>query len=145
MNKHLINSSEFDSSLEEKLFAFRRKMGEELQKEAEKLQCPIAQIETLVYIAQKGNPTMKEIADHLKITPPSATAIVETMQKKKFINRIVDKKDRRTIKIELTPKAWKFFKSFHERKFITFTKMLSKLQDKEKKQLINILNILIKD
>lgn len=132
-------------SLEETLFTFRRKLSDILRQEAEDLHCPISQIDTLTYVALKGNPSMKEIASHLKITPPSATAIIETMQKKKLINRITNDKDRRTIRVTLTPKAWKFFKSFHERKFTIFTKMFSKLQETERKQLIKILNILIKE
>jgi DNA-binding MarR family transcriptional regulator len=132
-------------SLEETLFAFRRKLSDILQKEAEDLQCPVSQIDTLVYIAEKVNPTMKEIADHLKITPPSATSIIEIMRKKKFITRVVNNKNRRTIRVALTPKAWAFFKSFRERKFTTLTKMFSRLHGTEQKQLIRILNILIKE
>jgi len=142
MKKQPINNT---SSLEETLSTFRRKLSDILRQEAENLQCPISQIDALAYIAERGNPSMKEIANHLKITPPSATAIIETMQKKKLITRVANNKDRRTIKITLTPKALKFFKTFHEHRFTIFTKMLSRLRDTEQKQLIKILNILIKE
>ena len=132
-------------SLEEVLFAFRRKFLDVLRQEAESLKCPISQIDTLSYIAEKGTPSMKEIANHLKITPPSATSIVETMQKKNLITRVVNDKDRRTIRVALTSKAWKLFKSLHERKFTVFTKMFSKLRNNERQQFIKILNILIKE
>lgn len=132
-------------SLEKTLFAFRLKFSDMLRKEAENLKCPISHIDVLTYIAEKENPSMKEIANHLKITPPSATAIIEIMQKKKLLTRVSSDKDRRTIRVALTPKAWKFFKSLHERKSIVFTKMLSKLNDTEQKQFIKILTILIKD
>ncbi len=133
------------SLLEEKLFVFRRKLRDMLQKEAQSLRCPISQIDTLFYIVEKGNPSMKEIAHYLNVTPPSATAIIETMQKKKLITRMVNDKDRRTVRVTLTPKAWKLFKSFHERKFTILKKMISKLQENEQRQLIKILNILIKE
>ena len=141
LSEHIV----FESCLEETLFAFRRKLSEIMRQEASDLKCPISQIDTLAFIAEKGNPSMKEIANHLKITPPSATAIIETLQKKKLITRFTNNKDRRTIKVELTSKAWTFFKSFHEHKMTIFKKMLSKLQNTEKKQLIKILNILIKE
>jgi len=67
------------------------------------------------------------------------------MQKKKLITRIVNQKDRRTVRVALTTKAWNLFKSFHKHKFTVFTKLFSKLQDTERKQLIKILNILIKE
>ncbi len=136
---------ETELSLEEVLFAFRRKLGDALRQESEDLKCPISHIDTLVFIAEKGTPTMKGIASHLKITPPSTTAIIEALQKKKLINRVTSDKDRRTIRIELTHKAWSFLKSLHERKFAIFTKMISKLQESERKQFIKILTILIKE
>jgi DNA-binding MarR family transcriptional regulator len=144
MKKQPISISS-DSSLEEALFAFRLKLSDILKQEAQTLHYPISQIDTLSYIAEKGNPSMKDIANHLKITPPSATAIIETMQKKKLVTRVVNDKDRRTIRVTLTPNAWKLFKSFHQIKSGIFKKMLSKLQDNERKQLIKILNILIKE
>ncbi len=133
------------SSFEDILFAFRRKLSDTLRKESEDLKCPISHIDTLVYIAEQGTPSMKEIAQHLKITPPSTTAIIELMQKKKLIKRVVNEKDRRTVRVELTGKAWGFLKSLHERKFEIFTKMLSKLSESEKKQFITLLTILIKE
>jgi len=140
---HILTDSEL--LLEKTLLEFRRKLSDILRKEAEDLKCPISQIDTLSFIAEKGNPSMKEIADHLKITPPSATAIIETMQKKRLVTRIINENDRRTIRVTLTSKAWDLFKTFREHKFTIFAKMFSKLQDTEQKQLIKILNILIKE
>lgn len=131
--------------IEEVLFAFRRKLSESLRKEAENMKCPISHIDTLAYIAEKGTPSMKDISKHLNITPPSTTAIIEIMQKKKLIKRVHNEKDRRTIRVELTNKAWNFLKSLHERKFEIFTGMLSKLSEKDKEQFIRILTLLIKE
>jgi DNA-binding MarR family transcriptional regulator len=132
-------------SLEETLFAFRRKLSDALRQEAEGLGYPLTHIDTLSYIAEKGDPTMKEVANHLHITPPSTTALIEVMQKKKLVIRIAHESDRRTIRVMLTAKAWKFFKVLHERKFTIFTKMSSKLRETERKEFIRILNILIKE
>lgn len=134
-----------DKTLEDSLFAFRRKLTDTFRREASGLKFPISHIDTLAFIAHAGSPSMKEISSHLKIAPPSATAIIETLQKKKLIERISSKNDRRTVRIELTPKAWKFLKSLHERKLMIFTKMLSKLSESDKKQLIKILAILIEE
>ncbi|KND48136.1 MAG: hypothetical protein AB201_00880 [Parcubacteria bacterium C7867-006] len=129
-------------SLEEALFAFRLKLSDILRRESQDLKYPISQIDALSYIAENGNPSMKEIASYLKITPPSVTAIIETMQKKKLVTRVVNDKDRRTIRVALTPKAWK---SFRQIKLDIFTKMLSKLQNDERKQFVKILNTLINE
>ena len=141
MKKTLTN----ESSMKETLFAFRRKLSDILRKEADDLKCPISQIDTLSFIADKGTPSIKEIAEHLKITPPSTTAIIEIMQKKKLITRVSNDKDRRTIRVALTPTAWKFFKSLHEKKLAIFSRMLSRLSNEEQKQFIKILTKLIKE
>ena len=142
MKQHIKQSN---TSLEEVLFAFRKKLSDSLRTEAEKLKCPISHIDTLVYIAEKGSPSMKEISNHLKITPPSTTAIIEALQKKKFITRIINAKDRRTIRVELAPPAWKFLKSLHEKKFTIFAKMLSKLSQEDSEHFIRILGILTQE
>lgn len=136
---------QYETELENAFSNFRLKLFEIFKKEAEKLKCPISHIDALIYIAEKGNPSMKEIAERLKITPPSATTIVESMQKKKLIVRIPNNNDRRTIRVTLTSKAWNLFKTFREHKLNVFSKMLSKLQIEERKQLIKILNILTKE
>ncbi len=132
-------------SLEEVLFAFRRKFVEVMRQEAASLRCPLSQIDALSFIAEKGNPSMKDIALHLKITPPSVTVLIESMQKKKLITRTGNAADRRTIRVALTPIALKLLKSFHERKFALLTKMFSKLRATERKQLIKILTIVTKE
>ncbi|MFZ2522913.1 MAG: MarR family transcriptional regulator [Minisyncoccia bacterium] len=129
-------------TLEEALFSFRIRLSDVLRREAKYLKYPISQIDALSYIAEKGNPSMKEIAGHLKITPPSVTAIIEAMQKTKLVNRVVNDRDRRTIRITLTPKAWE---SFRQIKLDIFTKLISKLEDGERKQLVKILNKLVKE
>lgn len=132
-------------SLERVLFAFRRKLSEIVRKESEYLHCPVSHIDALAYITEKGSPSMKDIADHLKITPPSTTAIIEAMQKKKLVTRVLNNRDRRTIRVALTPRAWKFFKILHERKLAVLAKMLSKLNSADQKQFIRLLTILIKE
>lgn len=132
-------------SLEEAIFAFRHKLKDLLRQEAENLKCPVSQMDTLTFIAEEGTPSMKEIARYLKITPPSATAIVETMQKNKLITRVLSKKDRRTIRVALTSKAWKLFKILHKRKLAVITKMFSRLGNTERKQFIKIITILTKE
>jgi DNA-binding MarR family transcriptional regulator len=134
-----------DLSLEDALFAFRRKLTDIMREGAEELKCPTSQIDALAYIVEKGDPSMKEIAGHLKITPPSATAIVEIMQKKGLLTRVSSEKDKREIRVALTPKAWKLFRSLHKRKLAIFTTMLSKLSDADKNELIRIITILIKE
>jgi DNA-binding MarR family transcriptional regulator len=134
-----------EPALEKALFDFRIKLGDLLRREATEMKCPLSQIEALSFIAEKGKPTMKEIASHLRITPPSTTSLVEILIEKKLVTRISSENDRRTIRVSPTPNAWSFFKKLHDRKFTVFTKLLSKLSTEEKKQFVKILTILTKE
>jgi DNA-binding MarR family transcriptional regulator len=62
-------------------------------------------LHTLKFIAEKKNPTMKELADHLYITPPSVTAIIEPLAEERYLLREPDKTDRRIIRLTLTQKG----------------------------------------
>ena len=133
------------TSIDNILSAFRRKLADSLRKETENLKCPLTHIDTLMFIAEKGTPSMKEISSHLNITPPSTTVIIEAMQKKKLVKRVSNEKDRRTIRVELTSSAWGFLKDLHDRKMQIFSRMLSNLSESDKKEFIRILSILIKE
>lgn len=60
------------------------------------------QIETLKFIADHEKPKMKDIADYLSITAPSATSLVGGLVKSGLIACSVDKQDRRTSRLALT-------------------------------------------
>ncbi len=86
---------------------------------------------------------MKSIADHLGVTPPSATEIVKEMEKKGLVKRVNDKKDRRIVFIILSPSAKKLSVSFCKQKELMFKKMLSKLNKKDCESFERIIRILI--
>ena len=65
----------------------------------------LVNIKTLQYIAERGEPTMKDVADYLAISPPSASAIVENYVKDGQLERVLDKSDRRVVRLKLTRKG----------------------------------------
>jgi len=95
-------------------------------------------LETLRYI-KENKPLMKDIAEYLSITPPSATSLINHLVEAKLVERIRDKKDRRIVRMNIT--------GFGEKKFTEgmtmvadrMKKVLSSLNDKEKENLIKIL------
>lgn len=132
-------------SLEESVIAFRRKMVDMIRQKSENIHHPISQIDALFFISEKGKLLMKDISGYLKITSPSATSIVNSMEKKKWIKRISDKKDRRITMISLTPKAKNILRHFHDVRLEMLDKMFEKLNLEEKKQFTKIINKIIKD
>ena len=99
----------------------------------------ILQLETLRYVDEKENPSMREIADYLCITAPSATSLINTLVKSKRLLRIHGKADRRLVRLAITPKGKEAlvigFKKIRKR----MQTILSNLDEKEKADLIMIL------
>jgi DNA-binding MarR family transcriptional regulator len=134
-----------EKDLENAILSFHHKLMDEMYKQAKQLRLTSSQLEVLHCVGEKGNPTMKEIANSLHITPPSVTSIVESLCEKNFLKRETYKKDRRIVRIIITPKALKLFSSFKNKKLTILKNLFLKLNNKDKKELINIINIIIKD
>ena len=62
-------------------------------------------IEALRYIASEHGPTMRELANHFSITPPSATTLVQGLVKEGALERVPDTTDRRITRLKLTPQG----------------------------------------
>jgi DNA-binding MarR family transcriptional regulator len=131
------------SSLSDLIFIFRKNILKSVKKEGFKHDLTFSQVEVLGFIGPTGKETMKSIADHLGITPPSATEIVKEMEKKGLVKRIDDKKDRRIVFIILSPSAKKLSVSLCKEKQLMFKKMLSKLNKKDFESFERIIRILI--
>ena len=101
-----------EKDLENAILLFHHKLMDEMYKKAKQLKLTSSQLEVLHCVGEKGNPTMKEIASSLHITPPSVTNVVESLCKKNYLKREFGKKDRRIVRIVITPKALKLFSSF---------------------------------
>ena len=128
-----------NQGLDEVLIMFRHAMTASLLEEAKDSKCSLSHFEVLMYIAEKGKVTMKDISTWLHITPPSASTLIDVLISKKFVTRTQSDKDRRTVYIELDKGAHKVFYSIHKRKISLFKKMLSKLEQKDKEDLARIL------
>jgi len=132
-----------EKEFEDAITSFHYKMVGKFQEEARKLGYTVSQLEILRYVSQEKNPTMKEIAKHLGITPPSVTIAIETLCKKGLLKREFEKGDRRIVRIIFTPKTCKFFSSFKEKRLAILKNVFSGLTIEEKGTLVKIINKLI--
>jgi DNA-binding MarR family transcriptional regulator len=132
-----------ESGLGDLLFIFRRNLIEGMKKEGLFHDLTFSQIEVLRFIGPKGKVTMRSIADHLKITPPSTTALVADLERKGLIKRKSDAKDRRIVYILFTQKTKKLFIKITRQKEAIFRSTFSKLSVQDQKDLERIIKILI--
>ena len=82
---------------------------------------------------------MKNIADFLSITPPSATSIINRLIKLNLLKRQNNPKDRRIIKIVVTSKGKKVLENEMKKVSRHLKEIFSQLNQKEQKQLVKIL------
>lgn len=127
-----------NSALEEAMLIFREYITKELTIEAKELGFTLAHFEILRTIAENGSLTIKEVADKLSITPPSATALVDTLESRKLVSREQDKNDRRTTRVLLTHETIHLFAQIHKRKECLFHNLFAKLDEHDKTELLRI-------
>lgn len=123
---------------------FKQKMSELYRKETSTLHCSMSHLEILHYINEHKNPTMKDIASHLRITPPSVTTMIDGMVEHKLVKREHATGDRRSVRIVLTPTAKKLHGALQKKKTVLLTALLKKLSLEQKQQLSEIIRTLVK-
>lgn len=99
----------------------------------------ILQIHAIIFLHQKENASMSDIAEHFKIELPSATSLVEKLYKKNLIVRNEDEKDRRLVVISLSEEGKKLVKQAMSDRRKKLEKMLEYFTEKERSELLNIL------
>lgn len=96
-----------------------------------------------LFTISKGKNTMKEIADELGITMPTATSLIERLVKADFVERIADENDRRVVKIKLTIEGQATLSNAINRKINRAMFFLQNVSDKDKKTLKRIFSELL--
>lgn len=123
---------------------FKRTMTDLYRKETKPLQCSLSHLEIMHYITEHTNPTMKDIAGYLRITPPSVTTLIDSMVENKLVKRVTIAGDRRSVRVVLTPKAKKLSVTLQKKKKNMLTLLLKKLTIEQKQQLSAIISTLVK-
>ena len=100
------------------------------------------QYKTLQYIKEK-KPLMKEIADFLGVTPPSATALADNLIKSNMVERESVKKDRRIVRIVITKKGEGYLKKGAKEISRKMEKGLGLLNRQDQENLVRILGKLL--
>lgn len=119
------------------IFRMRQLMHERIENDRDE-KISLLQMITLCYI-QKRNPLMKDIAEYLLITPPSATSLLNSIISAGLAKRESEKNDRRIVRIKITKKGEEHIKNNYKKISMKIRKNLEVLDKKEQKQLSEIL------
>ncbi|MDE1919145.1 MAG: winged helix-turn-helix transcriptional regulator [Patescibacteria group bacterium] len=88
-------------------------------------------IETLKFIADQNEPRMKDVADYLSITAPSATALIGGLIRSGLVRGFTGRQDRRTSRLVLTAKGKTELRTAAARALRLLGGMFSPLSKKE--------------
>lgn len=95
-------------------------------------------IEALRFIASSKSPTMRDVADHFGVTPPSATSLINGLVKGGAIVRNADATDRRVTRLAITPAGRKSLGSGNAQLTSHMRSILANLSEPERAALIKI-------
>lgn len=102
-------------------------------------ECTLMQLGLLWHITQAGNPTMKDVAAFLRVSPPSATGVIDAMVKAKLLERAADKGDRRSVRLRVTPHGSRVLARGWKMMLSRMRKLLSTLSKEDQSRLALIL------
>lgn len=74
----------------------------------------LSELHLIDAISTTANPTMSEIANKATLTNGTVTTAIKKLEEKKYVLRKKDKKDRRIIRVDLTPKGTKVCRVHHD-------------------------------
>lgn len=94
---------------------------------------------TLIFVDRHPDSPMRHIAEYLGVTPPSATSLVNNMVKEEYLKRVLDEKDRRIVRLAITPKGKKNLKNAFKNMAARIKKALSALNKTEIDNLAKIM------
>jgi len=98
------------------------------------------QLEYIDVINKLGNPNLGEIAEALKLSKPSVTAIVDKLAGKGYIQKFQSDKDRRSFHVHLSTKGKKLVKMHNKAHSRIADLFKNNLDDHDLQTLVAILN-----
>ena len=146
MKKVPAQSAAADSSTEE-IFSLLFEVGRVMRQActaASDTPFSLAHIEAIRFVHEGGNPTMRDLAEHLRVTAPSASALVDDLVAKKHLIRREDLADRRLVRISLSAEGKEFLVKVLKLRRRALQGLLTRLSAKDKREFARILSILVK-
>lgn len=94
----------------------------------------------LKYIKDKSNLSVSDLASNMNLTPSRITYIITSLEKKNFIEREMDKNDRRNIRIKLKNETENFVNEIDEQHALLHEDIFGKLDSEDRDSILNSLD-----
>lgn len=125
--------------LVDRLLTHSEKLEEQIKEQSNLKDLTPKQLHCIELIGRLRNPSLSELSEHLHITKPSTTTLIERLEKHGYVRKVPSDTDRRSAHIHLSTKGEKA-NALHSEIHKTFAQHLTKdLTESE----INILEVLL--
>lgn len=113
--------------------------SDEFQKKICSISMPQSHINVILYLAKVNSSPISQIAKKLNISKSNMTPIIDKLIDLDLVNRYTDNKDRRILRVELTPKAIELFEFVKRTAKDAIKSKISILSDEDLNDLSNSL------
>ena len=129
----------------ELLFEFQKKVYGAIKSDIKGLNWSMPQMDILRSLSEYESLTLTELAAQVGVSKPSASVMIDTMERHGLVARAVTENDRRSIAIRLTPKSKKLVRAIAEKKTQLIEKLLEKLKGGDRANLESLLSALLSE
>ncbi|MDS0525427.1 MarR family transcriptional regulator [Clostridium sp. SHJSY1] len=85
---------------------------------------------------------VSELSTILNITPAAVTHMINSLEKKEYLERLSNEKDRRIVLVRATEKGIKAIESMKQKFFNNLNELFDFLGEKDSKELLRIINLI---
>jgi len=100
----------------------------------------MAQVHVLMRIRRMGEVSLTELADHLGVSPPSASAMVDRLVDKTMLTRKPSEEDRRRVVIRISPEALKEIQKIEQVVIQSFVDLVERIGPEYAQQWCSVLD-----
>lgn len=136
-----------NTNLTEQLFStivqLRKLISKQAYESHEEKMATMLQFSALNFLKDQSEVNVGDLAEFLQLSKSSATQLIERLVKMGLVKRISDKQDRRVIRLTITSKGEDEFVALKKKIMEKMNRFLSKIPEKDIKELIRIHSNLI--
>ena len=100
---------------------------------------PPAQLRVLTVVERNRHTNMSRLADALEVVPSSASRLCDRLEATGLLRRIPDPRDRREVRLELTPTAVRLLTELRDRRRTALAEVLELMAPGERQELVRAL------
>ena len=134
-----------EGGIEELLFEFQKRIYGAIKSDVRSINCSLPQMDILKALSEHETLSLTDLATMLQVSKPSASVMIDTMERHGLLARSIPKNDRRSIAIRLTAKSKKMVETVSKKKKALIQNLLTKLSVKQKKELHVLLETLLNE